>query len=72
MDALIEPKDYIALSYHAIHIVEVLHCSLLQPLMRGGKLFAVWHSEYTRLRDNRGISNNIVSNNKEWSTEAAY
>jgi len=27
MDALIEPKDYIALSYYAIHVVEVLRCS---------------------------------------------
>jgi len=61
MDALIEPKDYIALYFS------------LQPLMGGGKLFAVWHSEYTRLRDNRGIwNNNCVKTDKEWSTEAAY
>jgi len=57
MDALIEPKDYIALSYYAIHVVEVLRCSLLQPLMGGGRFFAVLHSEYTRLRDNCGIWN---------------
>jgi len=36
MDALVKPKDYIALSYH----VEVLPYSLLQALMGGGKLFA--------------------------------
>jgi len=74
MDALIELKDSIVLFYYATHVVEVLRCSLLQPLMGGGKLFAVWHSEYTRLRDNSGIWNNIVSNpqgNSE-STEAAY
>jgi len=34
MDALIEPKDYIALSHYAIHVVEVLRCSLLQPVIR--------------------------------------
>jgi len=48
MDALVEPKDYITLSYHAIHAVEVLRYSLLQPLIGSAKLFAkiaVWHSE---------------------------
>jgi len=41
--------------------------------MGGGKLFAVWHSEYTTLRYNHGIwSNNCVKTDKEWSTEAAY
>jgi len=73
MDALIEPKDYIALSYHAIHVVEVLRCSLLQPLMGGGKLFAVWRSEYTRFSAIIVVYGiNIVSNHKEWSTVAAY
>jgi len=40
MDALVEPKDYMTLSYHAIHAVEVLRCSLLQPLTGSGELFA--------------------------------
>ena len=55
MHALIEPKDHIALSCCAIDVMEVLRFSLHQPLMEGGKLFAVWHSEYTRLRNNHGI-----------------
>jgi len=35
MDALLEPKDYITLSYHAINAVEGLPCSVLQPLLGG-------------------------------------
>jgi hypothetical protein len=70
MDALVAPKDYIALFYHAI---EVLPCSLPQPLMGGGKLFAkiaVWNSEYTRLRDNHMESNLSFTTNRH--LKAAY
>jgi len=36
MDALLEPKDYITRSYHAIHDVEgLVPCSVLRPLPGG-------------------------------------
>ena len=37
MGALVEPRGYVALSYHAIHVVEMLHCSLLQSSTFDGR-----------------------------------